>query len=275
MVRVDVLLHGEPVDAFSTIVQSLEGVRLRKKMTERLRELIPGSCSTSRSSGDRFEDHRARDGQGEAQGRAGQVLRRRHHAQAEALGGAEEGEGWLRKVGGWTSAGGVHRRAPGGEGGQEVSASVEPAGIYVHVLFCLTRCGYCDFNAYAGLDHLASRYVAAVLREAELAAPGGGRRDRECSWAVDADDPEVADLKALLARVRSAFEVSADAEVTVEANPDTVDEAKLAGLREAGFGRLSMGAQSFDRTVRGAGAVHQPESVAKAFRAARAAATTT
>ena len=45
-------------------------------------------------------------------------------------------------------------------------------GIYVHVPFCLTRCGYCDFNAYAGLDHLASRYVSALLREAELAAPG-------------------------------------------------------------------------------------------------------
>ena len=62
----------------------------------------------------------------------------------------------------------------------------ERAGIYVHVPFCLTRCGYCDFNAYAGLDHLASPYVCALLREAELAAPGwseDGRascRERVC-----------------------------------------------------------------------------------------------
>ena len=49
-------------------------------------------------------------------------------------------------------------------------------GIYVHVPFCITRCGYCDFNAYAGLDHLASRYVSALFREAELAAP---------AWADD------------------------------------------------------------------------------------------
>ena len=59
------------------------------------------------------------------------------------------------------------------------------AGVYVHVPFCLTRCGYCDFNAYAGLDHLASPYVSALLREAELAAPGwSGRRSRACSSAA-------------------------------------------------------------------------------------------
>jgi oxygen-independent coproporphyrinogen-3 oxidase len=83
---------------------------------------------------------------------------------------------------------------------------------------------------------------------------------------------EVADLKALLARVRSTFAVTPDAEVTIEANPDTVDETQLAGLLEAGYGRLSMGAQSFDRSVLAAlERVHQPESVTKAFRAARAA----
>ncbi|MGZ4173864.1 MAG: radical SAM protein, partial [Solirubrobacteraceae bacterium] len=48
--------------------------------------------------------------------------------------------------------------------------SAEPVGIYVHVPFCLTRCGYCDFNAYAGLDALQPRYVRALLAEAELAA---------------------------------------------------------------------------------------------------------
>jgi oxygen-independent coproporphyrinogen-3 oxidase len=150
----------------------------------------------------------------------------------------------------------------------------ESAGIYVHVPFCLTRCGYCDFNAYAGLDHLASRYVSALLREAELVAPewegvefvsvflGGGTPTTL----------EVADLKALLARLRSAFSVTPDAEVTIEANPDTVDTPKLEGLIEAGYRRLSMGAQSFDRSVLAAlERVHQPEAVRRAFAAARAA----
>ena len=152
--------------------------------------------------------------------------------------------------------------------------SVEPAGIYAHVPFCLTRCGYCDFNAYAGLDHLASRYVAALLAEAELAAPAWNGVEI-VSVFLGGGTPttlEIADLKALLARLRSVFAVSADAEVTIEANPDTVDEAKLAGLLEAGYGRLSMGAQSFDRSVLAAlERVHQPESVRRAFRAARSA----
>ena len=153
-------------------------------------------------------------------------------------------------------------------------ALLDAGGIYVHVPFCLTRCGYCDFNAYAGLDHLASRYVAALLREAELAAPAW--EDEEIvSVFLGGGTPttlEVADLKALLARIRSVFRVTPDAEVTIEANPDTVDEAKLAGLLEAGYGRLSMGAQSFDRSVLAAlERVHQPESVTEAFRAARAA----
>ncbi|HEX5936796.1 MAG TPA: radical SAM family heme chaperone HemW [Actinomycetota bacterium] len=150
----------------------------------------------------------------------------------------------------------------------------EPAGLYVHLPFCLTRCGYCDFNAYAGLDHLASRYVAALLREAELAAPAWEGVE-VASVFLGGGTPttlEVADLKALLARVRAVFEVAPDAEVTTEANPDTVDEQKLAGLREAGYARLSMGAQSFDRSVLAAlERVHQPESVVGAFRAARAA----
>jgi putative oxygen-independent coproporphyrinogen III oxidase len=154
-----------------------------------------------------------------------------------------------------------------------VSAHLETAGIYIHVPFCLTRCGYCDFNAYAGLDHLASRYVAALLSEAELAA-SAWEGVEVVSVFLGGGTPttlEVADLKALLARVRSVFGVTPNAEVTIEANPDTVDEQKLAGLLEAGFGRLSMGAQSFDRSVLAAlERVHQPASVIGAFRAARA-----
>ncbi|MDP9119483.1 MAG: radical SAM protein, partial [Actinomycetota bacterium] len=124
-----------------------------------------------------------------------------------------------------------------------MSAPRDAAGIYVHVPFCLTRCGYCDFNAYAGLEHLASRYVSALLREAELVAPAWEGVEVE-SVFLGGGTPttlEVADLKALLARLRSSYAVTADAEVTIEANPDTVDVTKLGALCEAGYGRLSMG----------------------------------
>ena len=125
------------------------------------------------------------------------------------------------------------------------------AGLYVHVPFCLTRCGYCDFNAYAGLDHLAASYVAALLREAELVAPRWAEEEVVSAFLGGGTPTtlEVADLKALLASLRDRFAMTADAEVTVEANPDTVDRPKLAALLAAGYTRLSMGAQSFDRAV--------------------------
>ena len=150
----------------------------------------------------------------------------------------------------------------------------EPVGIYVHVPFCLTRCGYCDFNAYAGLDHLAPRYLRALMAEAALAVPawdgaavtsvflGGGTPTMQT--------PE--DLASLLVHLRETFDLAADAEITTEANPDTVDEASLRALRGAGYERLSMGAQSFDVAVLASlERLHSPDSVRAAFAAARAA----
>src|SRR2546422_10362280 len=83
---------------------------------------------------------------------------------------------------------------------------------------------------------------------------------------------EPADLGAMLAHLRDRFEMTPDAEVTTEANPDTVTEASLTGLLEAGFARLSIGAQSFDPTVlRSLERIHQPTSVRAAAAAARRA----
>ncbi len=148
------------------------------------------------------------------------------------------------------------------------------AGIYVHVPFCLTRCGYCDFNAYADLGHLASRYVDALRAEAALAAPEWSG-ERVGSIFLGGGTPTTLDaleLSGLLEHLREMFEVAPDAEVTIEANPDTVDRAGLSRLREAGFGRLSMGAQSFDPAVLSSlERVHSPAAVRRAFANARAA----
>ena len=148
------------------------------------------------------------------------------------------------------------------------------AGLYVHVPFCLTRCGYCDFNAYAGMGHLASRYVEALEAEAQLWAEEW-REERFGSVFLGGGTPTTldnAELARLLAGVRGRFEVEPKAEITIEANPDTVDQEKLAGLLDAGYTRLSMGAQSFDQQVLDAlERVHGPASVRRAFAAARAA----
>jgi putative oxygen-independent coproporphyrinogen III oxidase len=148
------------------------------------------------------------------------------------------------------------------------------AGLYVHVPFCLTRCGYCDFNAYAGLDGLKPRYLRALLAEADLVGPSWAS-ETFASVFLGGGTPttmEVADLKGVLVRLRDRFAIEERAEVTIEANPDTVDRAKLEGLLEAGFERLSMGAQSFDTAVLGAlERIHSPASVRRATAEARAA----
>jgi putative oxygen-independent coproporphyrinogen III oxidase len=148
------------------------------------------------------------------------------------------------------------------------------AGLYVHVPFCVTRCGYCDFNAYAGLDHLRSRYVAALVREADLAATDWSG-ETFVSVFLGGGTPtklDVEDLHTLLSRLGSTVDVASDAEITIEANPDTVDRAKLSGLLDAGYTRLSMGAQSFDGAVLASlERLHDPDSVRRAMHAARAA----
>jgi putative oxygen-independent coproporphyrinogen III oxidase len=152
--------------------------------------------------------------------------------------------------------------------------TTESAGIYVHVPFCLTRCGYCDFNAYAGLDHLKPTYLTALLDEASMAARAW-EGTPFVSVFLGGGTPTTmapADLRGLLAHVRDRFEVASDAEITTEANPDTVDAASLAALLDAGYERLSLGAQSFDLAVLGAlERVHQPASVRAAVAAARVA----
>jgi putative oxygen-independent coproporphyrinogen III oxidase len=151
---------------------------------------------------------------------------------------------------------------------------VNDAGLYVHVPFCLTRCGYCDFNAYAGLDHLAGRYVRALRSEAELAARDW-RGARFRSVFVGGGTPTTlpsSELVNLIDHLRRTFEFEGGPEVTVEANPDTVDRSSLAALLSGGVTRLSMGAQSFDPAVlRALQRVHDGASVRRAFEEARAA----
>jgi putative oxygen-independent coproporphyrinogen III oxidase len=148
------------------------------------------------------------------------------------------------------------------------------AGIYVHVPFCLTRCGYCDFNAYAGLDELKPRYLRALLAEAALAAPAWDAASVESVFLGGGTPTTMtaSDLGSLLGALRDAFEISPDAEITTEANPDTVEEDSLSALLAEGYSRLSMGAQSFDPAVlRSLERLHSPDSVRQAIAAARAA----
>jgi putative oxygen-independent coproporphyrinogen III oxidase len=129
-----------------------------------------------------------------------------------------------------------------------------PLGIYIHVPFCTTRCGYCDFNTYTaaelGAEPGASRagYVAAAISELELAARVLGPDAPEISTIfVGGGTPTVLppdDLGRLIAVVSDRFGLAKDAEVTTESNPESIDAASLYRLRELGFNRISFGMQS-------------------------------
>ena len=142
-------------------------------------------------------------------------------------------------------------------------------GVYVHVPFCLVRCGYCDFNAYAGMDHLAEPYVDALVREIEASADG---RPVDTVF-VGGGTPtqlEPAALGRILDAVRRSFVLGAGAEVTVEANPETVDERVFAGLLEAGFNRVSIGIQSLaPHVLQRLDRVHTADRALAALHAAR------
>jgi len=120
--------------------------------------------------------------------------------------------------------------------------------LYLHIPFCKHKCGYCDFNAYAGMDRLMPDYVDALERELATA------RERLPFETLDTvylggGTPSLlpAPLATrLLSFIRSTFDLAADVEVTLEANPASTDETKLAAWLDGGVNRLSLGVQGFD-----------------------------
>jgi putative oxygen-independent coproporphyrinogen III oxidase len=149
-------------------------------------------------------------------------------------------------------------------------------GVYVHVPFCLTRCHYCDFVTYTGMEGLRRPYAAAVAEEAVLAVAAlGPEPPPVTSVFVGGGTPTLlpaGDLARLLDRLRELLAFAPGAEVTVEANPETVDAATADGLAGAGVTRVSMGAQSFDdRVLAALGRVHDAARVEAAVATLRAA----
>jgi putative oxygen-independent coproporphyrinogen III oxidase len=125
-------------------------------------------------------------------------------------------------------------------------------GIYVHIPFCASRCGYCDFNTYTSAElgggGAQNAYPDAVLRELELAGSVlAGSAPAVRTVFFGGGTPTLlppADLARILAGIDGTFGLAADAEVTTEANPESVDPRSLRSLRAAGFTRISLGMQS-------------------------------
>ena len=120
--------------------------------------------------------------------------------------------------------------------------------LYLHLPFCKHKCGYCDFNAYAGMDRLMPDYVGALERELASAREQHPFTRLETVY-LGGGTPSLlpAELIARLLRfVAATFDVAADAEVTLEANPASTDEAKVQAWLDGGVNRLSLGVQGFE-----------------------------
>ena len=126
----------------------------------------------------------------------------------------------------------------------------EPYSLYLHIPFCQTRCTYCDFNAYAGMSDLIGRYARALAKEIRVTSlPRQAREGGESVHTIffGGGTPSLTplpDLALIFAACRETFDLTADAEITLEANPGTVSLEYLEGLRALGVTRLSFGVQS-------------------------------
>ena len=138
--------------------------------------------------------------------------------------------------------------------------ALPPLSLYIHVPWCVRKCPYCDFNSHEVRGELpADEYVAALLRDLEMTLPQLWGRP-VLSVFIGGGTPSLLPARALdvlLSGVRARLPLAADAEVTLEANPGTVEAEKFAGFRAAGVNRLSLGIQSFnDRHLKALGRIH-------------------
>lgn len=151
-----------------------------------------------------------------------------------------------------------------------------PFSLYIHIPYCDSKCPYCDFNSHVVPRWPEDRYVAALRREMEVAAGDAGwRSGRLHTIFFGGGTPSLfapESIAAVLKEVRRHWQLDPDAEISLEANPGTVDVEKLAGFARAGINRLSFGVQSFQpRFLELLGRIHDGPEAVRAVNDARSA----
>jgi putative oxygen-independent coproporphyrinogen III oxidase len=148
-----------------------------------------------------------------------------------------------------------------------------PLSLYIHLPWCVKKCPYCDFNSHAAQGIPEAAYIDALLQDLERALPDiWGRKIHTVFFGGGTPSLfSAAGIERILTGVRTLTPLLPNAEITLEANPGTVEAAKFAGFREAGVTRVSLGIQSFNpRHLQALGRIHDDQ---EARRAAELAAT--
>lgn len=157
------------------------------------------------------------------------------------------------------------------EAGMKLEQFMKPLGLYIHWPFCLSKCPYCDFNSHVRDNVDQKRWKAALLKELEYAAQNHQDRNLVSIFfgggTPSLMDPET--VGALIEKTKSLFPLTENVEVTLEANPSTVEAARFKGFFEGGINRLSLGIQSLDdKALSFLGRRHSAQEALKALEVA-------
>ncbi len=152
-----------------------------------------------------------------------------------------------------------------------INKKKEPAGLYIHIPFCLRKCGYCDFLSFGGCgEELQEQYVNALCTELAMYSGKGVEVD---TVYIGGGTPSLLHqnhIQKIMKAAEAAFCIIDGAEITIEANPKTLTGDKLAAYRECGINRLSMGAQSMNEDMLlFMGRAHSKQDFLDNFKAAR------
>jgi oxygen-independent coproporphyrinogen-3 oxidase len=148
------------------------------------------------------------------------------------------------------------------------AARTGPLALYVHIPFCETKCPYCDFNTYAGIESLIPSYVAALNNEISVWSDllGGPAVDTVFFGGGTPSYLPAERIASIIGAIRGGFDVASDVEVTLESNPGDFKESKLTAYLEAGVNRLSIGVQSLDdRLLEMLGRRHSADQAVEAY----------
>jgi len=155
------------------------------------------------------------------------------------------------------------------------AANLTPLSLYVHLPWCVVKCPYCDFNSHkAGKSPPRAQYVEAIKADLAIEADRATGRPVQTIF-LGGGTPSFFDagqIGEILAAAHDDLNIAADAEITMEANPGTVECGELASYRSAGVNRLSLGAQSFDAdSLRALGRIHGVDEIYAAHNEAQTA----
>jgi oxygen-independent coproporphyrinogen III oxidase len=136
--------------------------------------------------------------------------------------------------------------------------------IYLHIPFCLSKCPYCDFASIPLNRNLVEKYLSALLYD--IGSSSGFKVDTIYLGGGTPTVLKLEQLDKMMRAVREHYDLTSNCEITIEANPNTLDEEKIRGLRSIGFNRISLGVQSFnDKELKNLGRIHSASQAIHSF----------